>query len=63
MVCCNPENSYRDFTTQCNACGKIGKPVKKKTLEHLLKEDRVSLIRDTQYSQTNQVFEICSPII
>jgi|SRR3989339_1213728 len=49
MECCNPENSHRDFTTQCNACGKIGKPVKKKTLEHLLKEDRVSLIRDTQY--------------
>ncbi len=49
MECCNSKNSHKDFATQCSACGKIGKPVKKKTLEHLLKEDRVSLIRDTQY--------------
>jgi hypothetical protein len=27
----------------------MGKPVKKKTLEHLLKEDRTSLIRNIQY--------------
>ncbi|MEP9411713.1 MAG: hypothetical protein HRF42_09980 [Candidatus Brocadia sp.] len=48
MECCNSKNSHKDFATPCNACGKAGKPVKKKTLEHLVKEDRVSLVRDTQ---------------
>ena len=49
MECCTGKNSQRRFTGECIACGKIGNPVKKKTLEHLLKEDRISLVRDTQY--------------
>ncbi len=39
MECCNSKNSHKDFATQCNACGKTDMPVKRETLEHLLKED------------------------
>ena len=49
MECCISKNSHKGFAAQCTACGKTGKPVKRETLEHLLKEDRVSLVRDTQY--------------
>ncbi|MCR4319040.1 MAG: hypothetical protein NUV74_01715 [Candidatus Brocadiaceae bacterium] len=49
MECCNSKNSHKGFAAQCNTCGKTGKPVKRETLEHLLKEDRVSLVRDTKY--------------
>ena len=49
MECCNSKNSHKGFVITCNECGKTGKPVKRKTLEHLLKEGRVSLVRDTQY--------------
>lgn len=47
--CCNSENINESKSTQCNECGNAGKPVKRKTLEHLLIENRVSSIRDIQY--------------
>jgi hypothetical protein len=49
MECCNSKNSHKGFAITCNGCEKTGKPVKRETLEHLLKEDCVSLVRDTQY--------------
>lgn len=47
--CCDSKIESQGLSTQCKGCGKIGKPVKRKTLEHLLKEDRVSSIRNVQY--------------
>lgn len=47
--CCDPKIYVKASSIQCNECGKTGKPVKRKTLEHLLKEDRVSSIRNVQY--------------
>ena len=49
MECCNSKNSHKSFAAQCTACGKTGKPVKRETLEHLLKEDCVSFIQNVQY--------------
>jgi len=48
-TCCNSENINVSKSTKCNECGNAGKPVKRKTLEHLLIEKRVSSIRDIQY--------------
>ena len=48
-ACCNSKIAKQGLLSQCNECGKTGKPVKRITLEHLLKEDRVSSIRNVQY--------------
>lgn len=49
MKCCNSENNNRKLSIQCKGCSQMGIPAKRITLEHLIKEDKLSLIRDVQY--------------
>lgn len=46
--CCGSDKNSNERLV-CAECGNPGRPVKKITLEHLLKEDKVSLIKDIQY--------------
>ena len=47
--CCGLKNDNRELSAQCKECGNLGKPVKRITLEHLIKEEKLSSIRDVQY--------------
>lgn len=48
MKCCNLGNNNK-LVAQCRGCNQMGIPAKRITLEHLIKEDKLSLIQDAQY--------------
>lgn len=47
--CCDLKKNDEKIPAQCQKCGNIGRPVKRTTLEHLLKEEKLSFMRDAQY--------------
>lgn len=47
--CCESKKNEEKISAQCLKCGNIGRPVKIITLEHLLKEEKLSFMRDVQY--------------
>lgn len=48
MKCCNSGNNNK-FVAQCKECNQIGIPAKRITLKHMIREDKLSLIRNTKY--------------
>lgn len=47
--CCNFKKQNDNLQIQCKKCGETGKSVKKVTLEHLLKEEKISSMKDIPY--------------
>lgn len=47
--CCNLKIENTKRFLKCKECGKLGKPVKRITLEHLLIQEKIASIQNIQY--------------
>ncbi len=48
-ACCETTKDRENQVSRCKECGNTGKPVKRITLTHLLREEKVPYIRDVSY--------------
>lgn len=47
--CCNLKIENTKLPLKCKECGRLGKPVKRTTLEHLFIQEKMASIQDIQY--------------